>query len=107
LISRNWFQVKGADCVYAVGKFVKGSTKLVDGGTGWAVQMAIDNNKPVCLFDQPSDLWFRFVCDMGKFMPYPYIPTLTKNFAGIGTREITENGKRAIKNVYEETFGKI
>ncbi|HEY8364888.1 MAG TPA: hypothetical protein VIK84_04885, partial [Haloplasmataceae bacterium] len=32
-------------------------------------------------------------------------PILTKNFAGIGTREINENGKQAIRDVYEKTTG--
>ena len=30
-------------------------------------------------------------------------PTLTKKFAGIGTREINENGKQAIRDVYEKS----
>ena len=32
LLSRNWFQVKNAEAIFAVGKFI--STKLVSGGTG-------------------------------------------------------------------------
>ncbi len=32
------------------------------------------------------------------------VPVLTKNFAGIGTREINEAGKQAIRDVYEKTF---
>ena len=104
LISRNWFQVKNADCVFAIGKFVKGSTALVDGGTGWAVQMAVDNNKPVYFFDQPTNKWYFYDPIIKAFMGFDYVPKLRENFAGIGTREINENGRRAIKKIYEKTF---
>jgi hypothetical protein len=114
LLARNWFQVKNADCIYAIGRFVKGSKKmLVDGGTGWAVQMAIDNNKHVRFFEQDEDYWYRY--DLRQFLrnmeyisfhePLTSIPTLTENFAGVGTREINENGKRAISDVYKRAFG--
>lgn len=106
LISRNWFQVKDADCIFAIGKFVKGSKYLVDGGTGWAVQMAIDNKKPVYFFEQNENKWYFYDNIIHVFMVFHYVPRLTPNFAGIGTREINENGKRAIMDVYGETFGK-
>jgi hypothetical protein len=31
---------------------------------------------------------------------------LSKNFAGIGTRQINESGKQAIHDVFNKTFGK-
>ena len=104
LISRNWFQVKNADCVYAVGTFVKGSKKLVDGGTGWAVQMAAEKNIPVFLFEQEMNSWFLRGPTDTEFVRIDYTPTLTPNFAGIGTREINANGKAAIGEVYKQTF---
>jgi hypothetical protein len=117
LISRNWYQVKNADCVYAIGKFVKGSTKLVDGGTGWAVQMAIDNKKAIFFYDQPTKEWYTFDYQTNIFVlaresknpMFDIIssaPMLTENFAGIGTREINDDGKKAITNTYRATFGK-
>ncbi len=107
LISRNWFQVKGASAIYAIGKFVKGSKSLVDGGTGWAVQMAIDNNKPVYLFEQNENVWYEYSIAANMFVVTETTPALSNNFAGIGTREINENGKRAIKEIYEKTIGKL
>ena len=77
---------------------------LVDGGTGWAVQMAIDTNKGAYFFEQNENSWFLFNRDKMEFEKVDYIPTLTKNFAGIGTREINENGKKAIAAVYKQTF---
>lgn len=111
LLSRNWSQVKNADAIFAIGSFVvKGSvnkagykvkTTQVDGGTGWAVQMAIDAGKPVYVFDQTRGQWFKY---NGKRWVNSNTPTLTSNFAGIGTRDITQAGRKAITEVYEKTF---
>lgn len=107
LLSRNWFQVKNADAVFAISNgFLTKDT--VKGGTGWAVQMAIDCDKPVFVFHDNgmSDGWFRYMPIVGFESLRGEIPTLTENFAGIGTREIKDNGKYAIRRVYEENFKK-
>ncbi len=115
LLGRNWYQVKNSDAIFAIGEFVKNSTTLVDGGTGWAVQMAIDHNMPVYFFEQNLNSWFSFdYCDDAEgatrerqFIPCLYPPTLTTDFAGIGTREINQNGIRAISQVYKKTFNEM
>lgn len=99
LLCRNWFQVKNSEAVYAVGSFVVGSNKLVDGGTGWAVQMAINSKKPVYLFEQNFKLWFTYYYPANEFAAMSSIPILTTNFAGIGTRKINDAGKNAIKEI--------
>jgi hypothetical protein len=101
LLSRNWFQVKNADAIFAIGE-LKNSYE-VNGGTGWAVQMAIDNIKPVYVFDQRIGTWNKYnynylifeVCDA---------PILTMNYAGIGTRKINDMGKEAIAKLYDDTI---
>ena len=103
LLSRNWFQVKNSEAVFAIGMFDGGFSK-VKGGTGWAVQMAIDSQKPVFLFDQDVGIWTVFEYLEKIFMPCLSKVKLTDNFAGIGTREITDCGKSAIRTVYEEIF---
>ena len=103
LIARNWFQVKNADAVYAVGSFL--TPKIVDGGTGWAVQMAIDNRKPVYFYNQDELQWYKVIYN-GKDYRFDKIqaaPVLTKNFAGIGTRELSDEGLDAIKQSFENT----
>lgn len=101
LLARNWFQVKNADAVFAIGKFdVDGK---VSGGTGWAVQMAIDNEKIVFVFDQEKNLWTEYITTFKSFT-HTFDPVLTKDFAGIGTRDLNEYGKNAIIQVYEKTF---
>ena len=127
LIARNWMQVKSSDGIFAISNgWFKGRTQeIVDGGTGWAVQMAINeaeeaeinkvgSSKPIYVFDMPTNTWYKFNVSNYTanytnqwFEPIDYIPTLTKNFAGIGTRDLKEDGKKAIKAVYEATFGKF
>lgn len=105
LLCRNWFQVKNSEAIFAIAK--KFLTKeIVDGGTGWAVQMAVDCQKPVFVFlqDVMGGGWFRYMPVVGFESCHGEVPKLTKNFAGIGTREINEYGKNAIRKIYEENF---
>lgn len=99
LLCRNWFQVKNAEAIYAIGRLVIGSGKLVDGGTGWAVQMAINNNKSVYLYEQNFNQWFTYHYPENRFVQIYSTPHLTKHFAGIGTRGINESGKQAIQEL--------
>lgn len=115
---RNWAQVKYADAIFAIGNLVNKGQKLfpnkkndtrlashvaVTGGTGYAVEMAIQAGKPVYVFDQKRLQWYKNIDgDWSK----SDTPTLTNNFAGIGTREINEYGKQAIEDVYRVTFSK-
>lgn len=101
LLARNWIQVENSDAVFAIGQLKNG---IVDGGTGWAVQMAIDVNKPVYVFDQDRNKWYT---NVDKDWIEIGTPTLTPNFAGIGTRNINQNGIEAIRDVYENTFREI
>lgn len=98
LLARNWSQVKNADSVVAIGHISHG---MVDGGTGYAVEMAIAEGKPVHLFDQERNKWYKNTD--GKWANGE-VPTLTNNFAGIGTRSLRDNGKKAIEEVYRNTF---
>jgi hypothetical protein len=114
---RNWAQVANSDAVFAIGTLGKegdiwkGDEKsedprkllktAVQGGTGYAVEMAIQSGKPVYVFDQVRKQWYKNI--NGEWSKSD-VPVLTKNFAGIGTREINEAGKQAIRDVYANTF---
>jgi hypothetical protein len=102
LLSRNWYQVKNAESIFAIGKFLNKS--MVAGGTGWAVQMAIDNEKPVFFFDQENNIWNKYIHEIKEFKPLQVMPILTENFAGIGTRELNKYGINAIKDIYRDNF---
>ena len=105
LLARNWFQVKNADAVFAIAPLEDTKTPIVEGGTGWAVAMAWENNKPINVFDTKTNTWFLLNKKLSN-RPIELLeaPVLTKNFAGIGSRNITEAGKQAIRDVYEKTF---
>ena len=119
---RNWNQVKYSESVFAIGNIVKAGEKLfpnqkldtrtavnpsVTGGTGYAVGMAINNNKPVYVFNQTEGSygigWYKFDVNSNDFIKVE-TPILAQNFAGIGTRNINEAGKQAIREVYEKTI---
>lgn len=100
LLGRNWFQVKNADAIFAIGTV---NETGVEGGTGWAVQMAIDAHKPVNAFDQSSKQWYKYDYTNRKFIKQE-TPVLTENFAGIGTRQLNDAGKQAIEDVYKKTI---
>ena len=116
---RNWSQVKHSDAIFAIGHLVRPGEKLfpnqindtrvavnaaVQGGTGYAVAMAILHGKPVYVYDQERKQWFSNID--GKWR-ISQIPTLTKDFAGIGSRNLNEDGKKAIEEVYNKTIETI
>lgn len=120
LLARNWSQVKYSKQVFAIGFIVEPGKKTpkgyyskskyqsVDGGTGYAVQMAIDNLKDVWVYDQLKSKWFRWSYTSMKFIETNITPKIeVQDFAGIGTREIQPNGVAAIEAVYQKTFNKV
>jgi hypothetical protein len=119
---RNWSQVKHADAIFAVGVFLTKGTKItfnniesviqrtqIAGGTGYAVDMAVEEGKPVFVFDQNLGRWYKakYKDVDGRKVYDGWTPTetpiLTRSFAGIGTREINEAGIKAIQDVYTKT----
>lgn len=117
LLARNWAQVKYSTQVFAIGTIVdpgakspkgyysKSKIQTVDGGTGYAVMMAINNLREVYVFDQIKLKWFRWSYSTMSFIELKETPRIrTQNFAGVGTREITADGIKAIEEVYQKTF---
>lgn len=106
LLARCWFQVKNADQIFAISTIIiKNNREFVKGGTGWTVQMAIDNNKEVFLFDQKLDNWFYWDYKECKFKVRNKIPIITaSNFTGIGARIINEKGINAIEQLFQKSF---
>lgn len=104
LLRRNWYQVAWAESVYAVSTI--NSKGLVEGGTGWAVQMYLDRMEkvaqfeplPIYVFDQIKKKWFQWKAGWQEIeMP----PKPTGIWAGIGTRDLNHAGKWAIRNLFD------
>lgn len=119
LLARNWTQVKYSSQIFAIGYIVspgekgmkgyvsKSNIQTVDGGTGWAISMSINNKKDIYVYDQIKLKWFNWSYIRNSFIEFNGIPKISvNNFAGIGTREINEDGIRAIYDVYKSTFTK-
>ena len=117
LLARNWSQVKYSTQIFAIGYIIdpgmkspkgyssKAKYQIVDGGTGYAVQMGVNHNKDIYVFDQIKLSWFRWSYSSMSFIKLDETPKIkTQNFAGIGTREITSDSIEAIKDVYKKTF---
>lgn len=117
LLARNWAQVKYSDEVFAIGTIVepgkkcskgyynKSDLQVVDGGTGYCIQMSINNYRMVYVFDQDKEKWFRWSYTSLKFELCDTLPTISsENFAGVGTRKIKTNGIKAIEDLYKRTF---
>jgi len=106
LLRRNYFQVKDSDQIIAVAPLKYGSLTEVDGGTMWAIQMAIDlGKKDIHLFDLSKGEWLKWVetPNGARFLPAP-APVLGNNYTGIGSRIISTypKGVAAIKALYEK-----
>tara|TARA_R100001594_G_scaffold150581_1_gene212486 strand:+ start:352 stop:9924 length:9573 start_codon:yes stop_codon:yes gene_type:complete len=126
LLRRNFYQVKHANAVYAVGEFLAPDIKykgkkesvvirkdsVVKGGTGTTVQMAIDMGKPVYLFEQTRNKWYKWnpkagAGRLGMFTHIKEPPKPPKRFAGIGTRKINPAGQAAIAKLMQKHFKAI
>ncbi len=96
-----WHQVSTAGEVFSVGAV--NSDKTARGGTGWAVELARHWGKPVHLFDQERKRWFRWdERDWVAAAP----PAITRErFAGAGTRSLSEDGRAAVRALFERSFG--
>lgn len=94
LLRRNLYQVKDSDQIIAVAPISKGQ---VEGGTAWATQMGIDMGKPVFVFDLNKNQWMTWG---GQSFIRSSKPTLSANYAGVGSRNITSPGAKAIKDLF-------
>jgi hypothetical protein len=86
--------------VFVVGHILPDDT--VKGGTGWAVELARLFNRPIWVFDQDRASWFHWHDSRWE----PATPTIgERTFCGTGTRNLTEDGKRAIAELFTRSFG--
>lgn len=114
LVQRNWFQVDNSEAIYAVSRIIlpserdkgfinRSGKQVVSGGTGWAVEMGIQKNMPIYVFDMDCEQWHQWTYRINMFLECD-TPILTQSFAGIGSRQLTEAGIKAIRGVYTKTF---
>jgi len=96
-----WHQITNASQVFVVGTIQE--DKTVRGGTGWGAELARLWKKPLYVFDQTKRSWFRW---SGTAWEISGQPTITSEaFAGIGTQNLTEDGREAIRDLFLRSFG--
>jgi hypothetical protein len=98
-----WYQVNHGQEIYVVGAILDDGT--VRGGTGWGAEFAKLCNKPLHVFDQGSNAWCSW--DGTKWATRkagdePVIEHI--HFTGTGTRVLDDNGRAAIKALFDRSF---
>ncbi len=74
----------------------------VKGGTGWGVELAKLFNRPLHVYDQDRRAWFAWKNNSWV----AETPVLAhKTFVGTGTRNLSDEGRRAIGDFFETNFG--
>ena len=97
-----WYQVNHGQEIYVVGMIL--GDKTVRGGTGWGAEFAKLCNKPLFVFDQEKDGWFGWTGADWKSLGTA-APTITQpHFTGTGTRQVHDNGTRAIEDLFTRSF---
>jgi len=95
-----WHQVNNGQEIYVVGQILEDDT--VKGGTGWGAEFAKLCNKPLFVFDQERDGWFRWTGEGWRGEDAPLIRQPC--FCGTGTRFLEPNGQSAIDALFARTF---
>jgi hypothetical protein len=75
--------------------------ETVKGGTGWGVELGKLFNRPVSVYDQERKGWFSWK-DNNWMAETPVITT--KTFVGTGTVNLTDDGRKAIHDLFERSF---
>jgi len=98
-----WYQVNHGQEIYVIGTILDDGT--VRGGTGWGAEFAKLCNKPLCVFDQDKDTWLRWSGERWDAMWKHDAPVITHpHFTGTGTRELRDNGRKAIEDLFSRSF---
>lgn len=110
LLSRNWYQVKNSNIIFAICE-LEPNKKFVKGGTGYTIEMAKLTHKQIYIFEQSLGVWMQYLyftenASDGYFKQIEFTLSLNsiESFAGIGTRKINENGINAIQKLFLNSF---
>ena len=101
LIQSICWQVISGQEVFVVGEILPDLT--VRGGTGWGAEFAKLCDKPLFVFDQRREGWFRWESDRWSAARHPVIGKF--RFTGTGTRDLAPVGAQAISDLLQRSFG--
>ena len=116
LLQRNYQIPKKAHTIYAFG-ILEQDKQRVKRGTGWTVQLALDQGKQVYLFDIPTQTWFQSehyyqvnddsnqLFTGSQFQPWgPKRPTPHQSSAVVGSRDLDSQTREEIQALFNRTF---
>jgi hypothetical protein len=95
-----WWQVNKGQEIYVIGKILPDGT--VKGGTGWGAEFAKLCNKPLFVFEQEQDQWFRWNRERWDAIDPPRVEHI--HFTGTGTRFLQDNARKAIADLFDRSF---
>lgn len=96
------WQVSSGQEVIVVGTIQE--DKTVKGGTGWGAEFAKLCNKPLLVFDQGRNGWFRWAKEDWVVEKNPIIAHA--HFTATGTRFLEAEGRKAIADLYSRSFSR-
>ena len=98
-----WYQVNNGQEIYVIGTILSDGT--VRGGTGWGAEFAKLCNKPLHVFDQDKSGWFTWSGEAWQARAAADGPVISHpHITGTGTRNLRDNGKRAIDELFNRSF---
>jgi len=95
-----WHQVNSGHEIFCVG-WIKDDGH-VKGGTGWGAEFAKLCNKPLYVFDQAEEAWFKW--EETAWTPVSEPVITEKHFTGTGTRLLNDAGQAAIDALFVRSF---
>jgi len=98
-----WYQINQGQEIFVVGEILDDDT--VKGGTGWGAEFAKLCNKPLHVFDQKRQAWHRWAGAEWVKAEGDDEPRLRHiHFTGTGSRNLTEVGATAIRELFDRSF---
>ena len=108
LLRRNYYQINKAEMLFAICEIIN---DVPQGGTAWAIQMFIDRcnreetSRDIFVYSESNKQWYKYSFNDHEFteiiqeeVPYP-----ESVYAGIGSREITNETKEYMKKFFRRT----
>lgn len=113
-VSRDYFVSQNSNSIYAVGSFENPATRIgigIQGRSSWTCQYFVrrmsrhyeEGSIPLYFYDQTSNRWHQCRITKDKVVVWISIqkpPKPRDSYGCVGTREITERGIDAIRNLY-------
>ncbi len=100
-----WYQINHGQEIYVIGTIQTDQT--VRGGTGWGAEFAKLCNKPLFVFDQEHNAWYKWDGDSAQWAEKtgadePVIQHV--HFTGTGTRMLMPAARKAINELFARSF---